>query len=308
MVLSVLSKLKDGLSHRNGFVRKGAAAALRLPRWWQWVRASPDNYRLTPPVLANSFPKSGTHLLFQVVDGLPNTTNYGAFLASMTSSFQFRERSPENVGRFIRSFAPGEVIRAHLFFDKQNAADLAATNVVHYYIYRDPRDVVVSEAHYLRDMNRWHRLAPYFRKLPSIDEAIMLSITGFVPPIQGLEYPDIAARFERYAPWLERDDCLAIRFEDLASEKRSAVIRQMAEFYSRRCGSRFDVEVCVASMTASIAPDKSHTFRSGKKAGWQREFTPEHRERFAAIAGDLLVELGYEPDDAWVHAPLPQSV
>ena len=43
--------------------------------------------------------------------------------------------------------------------------DLAKKNVVHYFVYRDPRDVVISEAHYLREMNRWHRLAPYFRKL-----------------------------------------------------------------------------------------------------------------------------------------------
>ena len=208
------------LSHRNGFVRKGAAAALQLPKHLHGLRAKSEDYLAAPPVLANSFPKSGTHLLFQIVDALPNATNYGAFLASMTSSFRFRERSPENASRFIRGIVPGEIVRGHLFFHPQNAADLAEKNVVHYFAYRDPRDVVISEAHYLREMNRWHRLAPYFRKLPSIDDAILLSITGFDPPIPGLEYPNIAARFARYEDWLKRDDCLAIRFEDLASENR----------------------------------------------------------------------------------------
>ena len=46
-------------------------------------------------------------------------------------------------------------------------------------------------------------------------------------------------------------------------------------------------------MSTLIAPKKSHTFRSGKKAGWQREFTAAHRARFAEVAGDLLVRLGY---------------
>ena len=305
--MTILRLLQNGLSSRNGFVRKGTAAALRVPRLWRRLRARSDEYLDAPPVLTNSFPKSGTHLLFQIVDGLPNSTNYGAFLASMTSSSRFRERSPENASRFIRSFVPGEIVRGHLFFHPQNAADLRDKNVVHYFVYRDPRAVVVSEAHYLRGMNRWHRLAPYFSKLASIEDAIMLSIRGFDPPIAGLEYPNIAERFARYAGWLERDDCLAIRFEDMASETRPAVIRRMAEFYASHCGEPVDVEACVAAMTASIAPQKSHTFRSGKKSGWQQEFTAEHRRAFDELAGDLLIELGYEQTHDWAHAPAIQT-
>jgi hypothetical protein len=298
----MLKRLKNGLSHSNGLVRKGAAAALRIPRFWQSLLARPDDYQAAPPILANSFPKSGTHLLFQIVDGLPNSTNYGAFLASMTSSFRFRERSPESASRFIRSFVPGEIVRGHLFFHPQNAGDLRDKNVVHFFVYRDPRAVVVSEAHYLREMNRWHRLAPYFRKLASIDEAIMLSIRGFDQPIAGLVYPNIAQRFARYAGWLNRDDCLALRFEDMASDNCPAVIRRMAEFYAARCSAPMDIEAVIAAMTATIAPQKSHTFRSGKKAGWQQEFTAEHRRTFDQLAGDLLIELGYEQSHDWTKS------
>jgi hypothetical protein len=298
----MLKWLQCQLSNRNGFVRKGAVAALALPKSWKRLRSGADDYLAAPPVLANSFPKSGTHLLFQIVDGLPNSTNYGAFLASMTSSFRFRERSPDNATRFIERFAPGEIVRGHLFFHPQNATDLAAKNVVHYFAYRDPRDIVVSEAHYLREMNRWHRLAPRFRDLPSIEEAIMLSISGLDPPKPGIEYPNVAERFARYSGWLDRDDCLPIRFEDLASERRPAVIRRMAEFYSARCRNGIDIEACTATMTASIAPHKSHTFRSGKKAGWQSEFTANHRRVFDDLAGDLLIDLGYEPNHDWAVA------
>jgi hypothetical protein len=135
-----------------------------------------------------------------------------------------------------------------------------------------------------------------------MDEAIMQSITGLQPPIDGIDYPNIGARFESYRGWLHRDDCLAIRFEDLAGEIRDATIRQMAEFYARRCASPPDIDPCVAAMTAAIAPEKSHTFRSGKKAGWQAEFTAEHRRRFDEIAGDLLIELGYESNHHWSHS------
>jgi len=303
----MLDTLQNGLSHRNGFVRKAAAAALGVPKWWRGMRAAEDDYLAAPPVLANSFPKSGTHLLFQIADGLPNATNFGLFLASMTSSFRFRERSPEDATKIIRRFVPGEIVRGHLFYNLQYAADLAEKNVVHYFVYRDPRDVVVSEAHYLREMNRWHRLAPYFRKLLSMDEAIMLSITGLDPPIPGIEYPNIAARFARYAGWLERNDCLSIRFEDLASDARTVSIRRMVEFYAAHCRGGLDIEACVRSMTARISPERSHTFRSGKKAGWQKEFNAEHRRVFDQLAGDLLIHLGYETNRDWVGAPVVQS-
>jgi hypothetical protein len=300
--INVVHQLGQLLSSKSGVVRKAAAAALRLPRAWRGIRATDRDYYQTPPVLADSFPKSGTHLVNQIVDGLPNCTNYGAFLASMFSSFQFRERSVENVNRFIRGIVPGEVVRAHLFYHPDNAAALRKKNLVHFFVFRDPRDIVVSEAHYLREMNRWHRLHRHFAALASIEEAISLSITGFVPPLAGIEYPNIAARFARYAGWLKSNECLAIRFEDLVSDQQPAVIRRMAEYYSQHCATPIDVEACAAAMASSIAPSKSHTFRSGKKAGWAREFTAEHRRLFDSIAGDLLIQLGYETNHEWAQA------
>jgi hypothetical protein len=224
---------------------------------------------------------------------LPERVDYGAFLGSHISSFRFRERTPDSTCRFIRSFVPGEIVRGHLFFHPQNAADLTEKNTVHFFIYRDLRAVAVSEAHYLREMNRWHRLHPYFRKLASMEDAITLAITGFDPPIPGIEYPNIAARFARYQGWLSCPDCFCVRFEDLRGEAREAIVRQMAEFYLARCrGSSLSVDECVRAMTTNVDPHKSHTFRSGEKAGWQKEFIPEHHRLFEEIAGDLLRKFG----------------
>lgn len=50
----------------------------------------------------------------------------------------------------------------------------------------------------------------------------------------------------------------------------------------------------------AIAPERSHTFRKGGGArNWERRFTPEHKEQFKSVAGELLVELGYEQDLNW---------
>jgi hypothetical protein len=292
--VSLGSWLRDGLSSQNGFVRKGARGALFVPKWLRSWRVTPADLAARPPVLANSFPKSGTHLLLQLVNGLPDREDYGAFLGSETSSFQLRERSESNTRHFIKGFVPGEVIRGHLYYEPPYAQALAEQKTVHYFIYRDLRAVVVSEAHYLREMNRWHKLAPYFQKL-SIEDAIALSITGFDPPVPGVNYPDIAARFSRYRGWLTHSDCMCIRFEDLQSEQRDTIVREMAKFYLARC-SRADLnlEECVQAMDSKVAPEKSHTFRSGKKSGWQTEFTEKHHRLFDDIAGKLLLELGYD--------------
>lgn len=294
--------LRDRLSSRNGFVRKIARGMLYVPKRLHALGTSDAALAARPPVLANSFPKSGTHLLVQIVEGLPGRSNYGAFLGSETSSFQLRERSPENTCNFVRGFVPGEIVRGHLYYDARYAEELNRRHAVNYFIYRDLRDVVVSEAHYLREMNRWHRLHPYFRDAASIEEAIMLSINGLDPPVPGIYYPHIGERWARYHGWLEREDCLSIRFEDLVSERQAEIVRAIAEFYAPRTGTPLDVEAAAARMAALIAPKKSHTFRSGKKAGWEKEFTAAHRSRFAEVAGEYLVQLGYEPSLDWAAA------
>ena len=53
------------------------------------------------------------------------------------------------------------------------------------------------------------------------------------------------------------------------------------------------------SLESSINPTKSPTFRSGKTGEWKQYFTNEHKKVFKAIAGDLLVQLGYEKNYDW---------
>lgn len=293
--------LSRGITHRNGFVRKGSAFALRGVRKLDAHGAAAQDRDALPPIFANSFPKSGTHLLMQLAEGLPHRMNYGTFLSSMISSFQFREAPVEWMCGELQGMLAGEVARGHLFYDPASDACIARQNVVHYFIYRDPRAVVVSEAHYLREMNRWHRLAPYFRNLDSIEEAITFAIRGFETPPAGIDYPNIAARFARYRGWLENSNCFAVKYEALCSEERPEVLQAMAEFYLSHASGRGRVAELAASMAAQVQPRKSHTFRSGTKSGWKKEFTPEHRRLFDACAGDLLIELGYEPDHDWVE-------
>jgi hypothetical protein len=295
----MLKSLEAGLHSRNGLVRKGSAFALRAPKRLALWRTRPEQLRRRPPILANSFPKSGTHLLDQIADGFPDRANYGTFVASLTSSFQMRPRTEAETLALIRAFTPGELIRAHLFYLPSYVDALRARNVVHFFIYRDPRDVVVSSCHYLRTINRWHRWRPYFQSCASLTEALLLAVRGLRGDAGQTLVPDLAARFAPYEPWIAHPEVCAVRFEDLRGPGLSASLERMLDFYAVRSEVPLDRAATLARIHAAMVPEKSHTFRKGAGGGWREAFTPECKDAFKQVTGDLLLRLGYERSNEW---------
>ena len=262
----MLQLLEHSLHSRSGIVRKGAAMLLLAPKHVARRRSRPADYVAAPPVLANSFPKSGTHLLDQIVSAFPGCRNYGAFLSSMTSSFRFTPRTPRNTAAFIRQTAPGEIVRAHLFCEEQSAAELNALNFVHYFIMRDPRDVVVSEAHYYRTMNRWHRLHSHFRDAPSLEHAITMAIRGIEGPDLDVYFPDIGKRFAHYEGWVARPDAHTVKYEQLVGDQCAATVRAMIEFFSARHKRSVDVDALAQSALCASLPINRIRFAPAKPA------------------------------------------
>lgn len=295
----MLHLLEQGLHSRSGVVRKGCAFALQAPKRLVRARVNLADFAARPPILVNSFPKSGTHLLDQIVGAIPNCRNYGEFISSMTSSYRYQRRTAAESCRILDATTPGELVRAHLFYSEEVVGKLRNLQFVHLFIYRDLRDVAVSEAHYYRSINRWHRLHPLFRDAPSVNDAIMMAITGVDSPSGEFYFPNIGERFAHYLPWIDSPDVFAVRFEDITSESRMEKIREMMGFYASRAGVATNVDELCQLAVAAIAPDKSHTYRSGKTGGWRDAFTDEHREAFKRFAGAQLAASGYESEDNW---------
>ena len=291
--------ISSGIHHPIGPVRKAVRILLHAPRALRRFGDSSELWALAPPVLANSIPKSGTHLLDQIVAALPQRRNYGTFLESMTASYIFKERTVESTLEFLSRLVSGELVRAHLHHSPAVEDVLSARGIVHYLIYRDPRDVVVSEAHYLRSMNRWHRMHAHFRARATFADAVSLAIEGLEPGSSELHYPDIGRRYGCFTPWLRSPAVHAVRFEELVSPERRRVIEGIARRYARHAGEEVDVAAVANEAEARIAPSRSHTFRSGKSGGWREVFSPGHKEAFKAVTGTLLQELGYEQSNDW---------
>jgi hypothetical protein len=252
-----------------------------------------------PTLLGISFPKSGTHLLDQILLGFSAVAPYSKRLHSFYAEYEGEsglKRKPEQALAWLDSLHPRDIASAHLFARPEVVARVCSPAFIPYFIFRDPRDVVVSHVFYVTDMETRHVHHEYYKSLPDFNERLNFSILG--RPDAQIEFSNITDRFEPYLGWLDHPEVLAIHFEDLILDRASALTRIMDHFLvlAPLPTSR---QLILEFLESSINPTKSPTFRSGKTGEWKKYFTDEHKKIFKEVAGDLLVKLGYEKNNDW---------
>lgn len=252
-----------------------------------------------PVLLGISFPKSGTHLLDQILLGFSNVAPYSKRLHSFYAEYEGEtgeKREPEQALDWLDSLHPCDIASAHLFARPEALVRVGSSKFVPYFIFRDPRDVVVSHVFYVTDMEARHVHHEYYAALPDFEARLRVSILG--RPDANVEFLDIAARFAPYLGWLDRREVLAIHFEDLI-EDRSAALNRIMNHFLAQVPLQVPRQLILDSLESSINPSRSPTFRSGKTGEWKNYFSQEHKTIFKDVAGDLLIRLGYEKDHDW---------
>ena len=252
-----------------------------------------------PILLGISFPKSGTHLLDQILLGFSNVAPFAKRVHSFYAEYEGesgRKRTPEQALAWLDSLRPRDVASAHLFARPEAIARVCSPKFISYFIFRDPRDVVVSHVFYVTDMEARHVHHDYYQSLPDFDARLSVSILG--RPDSDAEFPDIAKRFAPYLDWINQPEVLTIHFEDLIHD-RAATLTRIMDHLLIRFPLSATRQLILDSLETSINPKKSPTFRSGKTGEWKKHFTDEHKKIFKDVAGDLLVKLGYEKNNDW---------
>ena len=252
-----------------------------------------------PVLLSISFPKSGTHLLDQILLGFNRIAPFSRRLHSFYAEYEGetgRKRPPEQAQRWLNSLSPGDIASAHLFARPEVIARVITSVYLPYFIYRDPRDVAVSHVFYVTDMEPDHVHHAYYNSLPDFNARLRVSILG--RPKSEVEFPDIAGRFAPYLGWLEQPSVMQVHFEDLVHE-RAGTLNRILDHFLARVPLQANKDRILHSLEESINPRKSPTFRSGKTGEWKKYFTNEHKEIFKEVAGDLLIRLGYEKNEDW---------
>jgi sulfotransferase 6B1 len=262
----------------------------------RWKRLT---FNESPPIFANAKPKSGSHLLLQIMSGFCQIAPY-AYVATdpiRTIRANGGRRTVDRILADLRGVPTGVISWGYVDATPENVAFLCQPERVNYFIYRDPRDMLVSHVFFATDMHEGHGMHAYYQSLPDFNERLKVAITGINQ--EGLHMVSVHQRYEGVFQWLAQPAAMCLRFEDLI-DNREATLNQMLD-QVEKTGYKIPTPRAKAleTLVEAIQPKKSKTFRSGKTGGWREHFTEAHKSLFKEVAGDLLVRLGYEKDNNW---------
>jgi hypothetical protein len=288
----------DQLRHILRGPGKTAQAVLR------WKRL---NFDEAPPIFGNAKPKSGSHLLLQVLNGLCQIAPYTYVEEEPVRAMKIDggRRTPEEILSALKRIPQGVIGWGYLDATPENVAFLCqphrpgvlSGNRVNYFIYRDPRDLLVSQVYFATEMREEHGMHAYYQSLPDLAARLKVAITGINQ--DGLRMVSVRERYAGVFKWLEQPSVMCVRFEDLMDDREATLNAMLDQI--EKTGYKIPTarEKSVRILTEAIQPRKSHTFRSGKTGGWRKHFNDEHKTLFKEVAGDLLVRLGYEQSNDW---------
>jgi len=274
------------------------------------------DHRKRRRIFISSLPKSGTHLVTKCLSNVEGLKDGYHFLDRRLSASQGHLTTDPNraviIGvddpRFIKKEVVESILRrignnryisGHIPYTKNMEDILDKYGYRCIAIIRDPRDVVVSHVHFLLRTED-HYLHDYYHSLQDFDKCLMQSIIGYQDATKGLKVSSIVERVKSISAWDESPICYLTRFEDLIGERGGGSAgkqRKEILLIAEHIGISLSNQKVLDIMEKMFGG--SHTFRKGQIGDWKEAFKEEHKEACKAIAGDLLIELGYEKNMEW---------
>jgi hypothetical protein len=260
-------------------------------------------------------PKAGTHLLMKAMGMFPGIRRTRGQINNQISERYPPPRADQATTEIgvdwprpvsltalrdaLHHIRPGRFALAHTRFSDELAHLLNDLDMRTLLILRDPRDVVVSHAHYVANKPS-HFLYSIYQPL-SEPQRIMASIKG-IPP-SAPEAPALLSIGERYRsllPWLSHPLNATTRFEKLVGPQGGGSRENQVQ----------EIRNCARHLNIRYSPDrleyiatrlfgKTDTFRRGVIGGWKRHLSYEHKQALKEVAGPVLIELGYERHNDW---------
>ncbi len=257
-------------------------------------------------VLCNSYPKSGTHLLYQILYSLPGLKKWDDIVS--VQALCGIMNTPYHILWKIGSAPNNSLVRCHLMHCEEIKQILQEFDCKVIFIYRDLRDVAVSHARWVTKEPRIF-LHKYYSQLNNFDQQLMCSIKGVpvgTPFGSNISQPDIGQDFSRWQGWINEPTALAVKFEDLVGERGGGYEETRIETIHKII-NYLNIDLSLEELKNNFAstvmnPKESNTFIKGGKGqlgGWTTVFNPEHKTAFKQVAWDLLINLKYEQNLDW---------
>ena len=178
------------------------------------------------------------------------------------------------------------------------------TRILH--LIRDPRDVIVSAAHYHCKSDepwlKWPRA--------EFDGLSYQEVINRLPDERSrflFEMKNSAGRtIEAMRTWqYDRANSLEYKYEDLISDPSGKL---MGAAFRHLGFERSELQICRKafrknSLQRRVKSGNSVHIRSGAPREWLKWYDRDLAVQFLRQFGDVLVELGYEQDDRWADIP-----
>ncbi|SEK85338.1 sulfotransferase domain-containing protein [Paenibacillus sp. OK003] len=244
-----------------------------------------------PRVILNSVPKSGTHLMKQIIEGIPGMLSYpNKFYEGHSTDRDLHYRELQLVPK-------GLLVTGHVYYSTLWSDMLREMQFKHIFLNRDLRDIVVSYTYFITDNFPSHPLHAYMLSLPSRKEQYLALIQG----VFNLQYPSIATWYSQFIGWTREENSLQVHFEQLVGSHRSRrqTMERILLFLWDKNHLPLPKNKILEAMERNINPQGSYTFRRGRIGDWRFEFDEEVKTCFKEVAGHLLLVTGYEADYNW---------
>src|SRR5215210_7766410 len=194
-------------------------------------------------IVANSIPKSGTHLLDRLLVllgfGLVDLGGTGPHLVGggRSPGPQVVEGAGEKVtvgvvspqlisrrwlARRLSKVPDGCFVNAHCIYTPELADLVRKQGMRTVYILRDLRDVAVSQMHYIKQLEN-HFAHQGYMALPSDHERLLVSIRG--GELGGRKLQSLDERYRQFLRWEREGGAAVVKFEDLVGTKGGGVPR-----------------------------------------------------------------------------------
>lgn len=250
-----------------------------------------------PPLAVLSIPKCGTTLAKKCMT-----------LLTGKMGFWFRE---ENIDSSNIDWEQTFLL-AHWAHTKNNLHIINAHAIRSILIVRDPRDQIISFAWFCKVM-----LMEQVGEMTIADIAMKLIVdTGtflefaysgsylvHFSKLTGLEFSelaDVGGWYSHYLPWQDSSLVRMVRFEMLVGPQGGgSKTEQVAEVAHIMRHIGLPVDFDKARAVADSLFGGTSTFREGQIGSWKKYFTEEHKNAFKKVAGQLLIDLGYETGFDW---------
>lgn len=248
-----------------------------------------------PRVVANSMPKSGTHLLASMLDQLDGMRFSGRLATFDAGDRLDPGRRLAELDLCLRRLRDSHYIGGHLIRDPQVEERIVASGARLLTILRDPRAVVVSGAHYVMDATYIAGRDEALEGFPDHASVLRAMVYGRGEPGEKFYFPEIGERFRLYAAWAESPAGMTVLFEDLIGQRgggsRDEQVAQVAailDYLGYGAG-----EGSSAAIAEQMFSEKSITFRAGRIDSWRDDLTPELVREIEDRCGDAMARLGY---------------